>query len=47
MISNIVAGTRPDLLVMDTQPQGAYQGFVFLRDYAKATLFIDRRKDRE
>ncbi len=47
MISNIVAGIRPDLLVMDTQPQGAYQEFVFLRDYAKATLFIDRRKDRE
>lgn len=47
MISNIVAGIRPDLLVMDTQPQGAYQEFVFLRDYAKVALFIDRRKDRE
>ncbi|CAM2063824.1 hypothetical protein SCOR_00575 [Sulfidibacter corallicola] len=47
LISNLVAGIKPDVLVMDTQPEGAFHEFVFLRDYAKAALFIDRRKRRE
>jgi len=44
MVSNVVAGLRPDLLVLDTAPEGAFQELVFLRDYARATAFVDRRK---
>ncbi len=45
LISNLVAGFHPDLLVMDTLPQGSYQEFIFLKDYARATAFVDRHKD--
>ncbi len=45
MVANLVANLSPDLLVLDTEPQGAFQDFVFLRGFAKATAFIDRHKD--
>lgn len=45
LIGNLTAGFRPDILVMDTLPQGSYQEFLFIKDYAKATVFVDRHKD--
>ncbi len=47
LISNLVAQFRPDVLVVDTVPQGAYQEFAFLRAYARTTLLIDRHKDHD
>lgn len=44
-ISNLVASFRPDILVMDTMPQGSFHEFLFLKDYAKACVFIDRHKN--
>ncbi len=45
LIGNVTAGFQPDILVMDTLPQGSYQEFVFIKDYAAATAFVDRHKD--
>ncbi|MBM83079.1 MAG: hypothetical protein CMJ78_21165 [Planctomycetaceae bacterium] len=45
IISNLTSTLRPDLLVLDTVPTGSFQEFVFLKDYAKKTVFIDRHKD--
>ena len=45
LISNLVGGFRPDVLVMDTVPQGAFQEFAFLKSYARAALLVDRHKD--
>ncbi len=45
-ISNLVAGFRPDVLVLDTIPEGSYREFLFLRDYAKRCAFVDRHKKR-
>ncbi|MEM7392736.1 MAG: hypothetical protein AAF492_10345, partial [Verrucomicrobiota bacterium] len=47
IISNVMATFRPDILVTDTQPEGAFHEFTFLRDYAKRTVFIDRHKSQE
>lgn len=44
MVANLTANLSPDLLVLDTEPQGAFQDFVFLRGFAQATAFIDRHK---
>ncbi|MCB9752398.1 MAG: hypothetical protein H6713_20790 [Myxococcales bacterium] len=44
LVSNVVAGLRPDLLVLDTKPEGAFQELLFLRDYARALVYIDRHK---
>lgn len=44
-VINLVAHLAPDLLVLDTEPQGAFAELVFLRSYAKVTAFIDRHKD--
>lgn len=45
LISNVVAQFRPNVLVMDTVPQGAHQEFAFLKAYARTCLLIDRHKD--
>lgn len=45
LISNLAASFRPDLLVMDTVPEGSFQEFLFLKDYARATVFINRHKN--
>ena len=45
LISNLTASLRPDVLVLDTVPTGSFNEFVFLKDYAKKTVFIDRHKD--
>jgi len=46
-VSNLVMGFRPDVLVLDTLPEGSFREFVFLKDYAKMCVFIDRHKDPE
>ena len=46
-ISNLVAGMRPDVLVMDTVPEGSFQEFAFCRSYAQKTAFVDRHKDEK
>jgi predicted glycosyltransferase len=45
LISNIVGTVRPDILVMDTAPQGSFNEFLLLRDFCKRTTFINRHKD--
>jgi predicted glycosyltransferase len=44
MLSNQLAWLRPDVLVVDTQSQGAFGEYHFLRDYAKKTVLIERHK---
>ncbi|HEY9844512.1 MAG: hypothetical protein ACAI44_05750 [Candidatus Sericytochromatia bacterium] len=44
-ISNLVASFRPEILVMDTLPEGSFQEFFFLKDFARRSVFIDRQKD--
>lgn len=46
-ITNLVAQRRPDLLVLDTMPQGSFGEFVQLRPHAKRRVFINRHKDEE
>ena len=43
--SNVAAAVRPDLLVVDTVPEGSFREILFLRDYARKLVFVDRRKD--
>ncbi len=45
MASNIAASFKPHLLVLDTQPAGAFGELAFLKDYAEAAVFIDRTKN--
>lgn len=45
ILSNLVAAQAPDVLVMDTQPYGAFQELSFLRSYARATAYVYRRQD--
>ncbi len=45
LISNVVAAVRPDVLVLDTVAEGSFREFLFLKDYARRTAFIDRHKD--
>lgn len=44
MLSNMMAWLRPDVLVVDTQSQGAFAEFHFLRDYARHCVLIERHK---
>ncbi len=41
----LAASFRPDLLVLDTVPEGAFHELLVLRDHAVLTAFIDRRRD--
>jgi len=42
LLSNVIAAVRPDILVLDTVPEGAFRELVFVRDFARRTVFIDR-----
>ena len=46
MISSLMAGFRPDILVMDTQAGGSFGEFAFVRDFASLRVFIDRHRDQ-
>jgi len=41
-ITNLLGTFRPDILVVDTIPEGSFNEFVMLRDFCKATVFINR-----
>ena len=41
----LAASFRPDLLVLDTVPEGAFHELLVLRDHAVSTAFVDRRRD--
>lgn len=47
MVSNILSHLRPDILVMDTIPEGSFHEFLFIRDFARKTVFINRQRNRE
>ena len=42
LVSNVIAAFRPDVLVLDTIPEGAFRELLFVRDFARRTVFIDR-----
>ena len=46
-VANLVGQFSPDLLIMDTMPQGSHGEFTFIRESARRTLFVDRRKKPE
>lgn len=46
-ISNVVAGIKPDILILDTVPEGSFKEFLFLKDYAKKTAFVYRHMIEE
>ena len=43
-ISNLVALIRPDVLVMDTLPQGSFGEFLSMKAFCKKKVFINRHK---
>lgn len=43
-VANLTAAFQPDLLVVDTQPEGAFAEIQFLQAYAKACVFVYRQK---
>jgi predicted glycosyltransferase len=45
LVSNLIAGFSPDVLTVDTVPQGSYREMSFVRGYARRTVYIDRHKD--
>lgn len=47
LISNLAAGFRPDILVMDTIPEGTFQEFPYLRDFARRSVFINRHRQQQ
>ena len=44
-ISNLMALLRPDILVMDTIPQGSFGEFLSMKNFAKKKVFINRHKN--
>jgi UDP-N-acetylglucosamine--N-acetylmuramyl-(pentapeptide) pyrophosphoryl-undecaprenol N-acetylglucosamine transferase len=44
LISNVMGMMRPELLVMDTMPQGSFGEFVMLRTFCRHAAFINRHK---
>lgn len=45
LVGNLLASFSPDILVVDTLPQGSYREISFIRDYVKRMVYIDRHKD--
>jgi UDP-N-acetylglucosamine--N-acetylmuramyl-(pentapeptide) pyrophosphoryl-undecaprenol N-acetylglucosamine transferase len=46
-VLNIMSSFRPDVLIVDTIPQGSFDEFLMLRTQAKSTVFINRHKNEE
>jgi predicted glycosyltransferase len=44
-IANMFGCIRPDVVVMDTNPYGAFNEFALFRDYCKKAVFINRHTD--
>ncbi|MGV3525982.1 MAG: hypothetical protein ACO1RX_17295 [Candidatus Sericytochromatia bacterium] len=47
IIANLLGAFRPDLLVMDTQPEGMFGEFTFIREYARQAVFINRHREQQ
>lgn len=47
MIANLLGAFRPDLLVMDTQSEGMFAEFTFIREYARQAVFINRHREQQ
>lgn len=45
MVINLIASLRPDMLVTDTVPQGAFGEMSLLAGHVKSMVYIDRHKD--
>jgi hypothetical protein len=45
LVTNLVASFKPDVLVVDTLPQGSYREVSFLKTFARRMVYIDRHKD--
>lgn len=41
-VYQLVSRFQPDILVLDTQPEGAFKEFAFVRDYAQMRVLIQR-----
>lgn len=46
-ITNLVASIRPDILVMDTMPEGSFGEFLSLKSFCRKTVFINRHKKED
>ncbi len=46
-VSNLVASMRPDILVMDTVPEGSFGEFLSIKSFCRRTVFINRHKKEE
>jgi UDP-N-acetylglucosamine--N-acetylmuramyl-(pentapeptide) pyrophosphoryl-undecaprenol N-acetylglucosamine transferase len=44
LVCNVVASMRPDVLVMDTVPQGSFGELLQLRAFCRRTVFVNRHK---
>jgi predicted glycosyltransferase len=44
LVCNVVASMRPDVLVMDTLPQGSFGEFLQLRAFCRRSVFVNRHK---
>jgi UDP-N-acetylglucosamine--N-acetylmuramyl-(pentapeptide) pyrophosphoryl-undecaprenol N-acetylglucosamine transferase len=47
LISNLVAGFKPDILILDTVPEGSFKEFLFLKEYARKTAFVYRHMSQD
>lgn len=45
MIGNCLSMIQPDLLILDTTPQGSFNEFSFLKDFSQQSVFIERHRD--
>jgi UDP-N-acetylglucosamine--N-acetylmuramyl-(pentapeptide) pyrophosphoryl-undecaprenol N-acetylglucosamine transferase len=45
VVTNLVASFAPDVLIVDTVPQGSYREISFLRSFVSRMVYIDRHKD--
>jgi predicted glycosyltransferase len=45
IVINLVSSFAPDVLVVDTVPQGSYREISFLRSFVSRLVYIDRHKD--
>lgn len=45
LVTNLMASFKPDVLVVDTLPQGSYREIAFLKTFVSRMVYIDRHKD--
>ena len=45
LVTNLIASFKPDVLVVDTLPQGSYREISFLKTFVQRMVYVDRHKD--